>query len=91
VNDSQSYGHNAAASLTAAHKAPIEMLNADEPTTREPRIFQLYLQLASACFARATLPKHADAADVFRHMGKCYLAHAHDLGSSRSDRLSQLI
>jgi len=91
VYDSESYGHNAAMSLTAAHKAPIEMLNSDEPTTREPRIFQLYVQLASECFAKATLPKHADAAEVFRHMGKCYLAHAHDLDPSRSDRLSQSI
>jgi hypothetical protein len=59
----------------------------------ESQLFELYLQLASECFARAALPKHADAAEVFWHMGNCYLAHAHahDLDPSRSDRASQLI
>jgi len=57
----------------------------------DSQLFQLYLQLASECFARATLPKHADAAEVLRHMGNCYLAHAHVLDSSRTDCLSKLI
>jgi hypothetical protein len=82
VHKSQHYVHNAAEAVSAAQKAQTAMLNA-EPAAGEQKIFQLYVQLASECFVRATAAKHADAVEVLMHMGNCYLARAHILDPSR--------
>jgi hypothetical protein len=57
----------------------------------EQKIFQSYVQLASECFAKAEILRQADAAEAFRRMGNCYLAHAHILEPSRGDQFSQAI
>jgi hypothetical protein len=42
----------------------------------ELKISALYLDLANECFNKAAIEEHADGVEVFRRMGRRYLAEA---------------
>jgi hypothetical protein len=43
---------------------------------KDLEISWLYLDIAAECFNKAALEGHADGAEIFRRMGRCYISEA---------------
>jgi hypothetical protein len=62
---------------------PMSKLPSTRPISISDREFsQLYLELASECFNKATATEQADRAEILRRMGRRYVAEAAALDRS---------
>jgi hypothetical protein len=51
-------------------------------------ISRLYLNVAIECFNKAAIEEHADGAEVFRRMGRCYISEAELYDATLQQRLT---
>jgi hypothetical protein len=51
-------------------------------------ISRLYLNVAIECFNKAAIEEHADSAEVFRRMGRCYISEAELYDATLQQRLT---
>jgi hypothetical protein len=52
-------------------------------------ISRLYLNVAVECFNKAALEEHADGAEVFRRMGRCYISEAELYSATLQQKLAR--
>ena len=61
-----------------------ELPSAPPISTADREFSQLYLELASECFNKATAIEQADGAETLRRMGRRYVAEAAALWNERA-------
>ena len=56
---------------------------------KDLEISRLYLNVAIECFNKAALEEHADGAEVFRRMGRCYISEAELYSATLQQKLAR--